>query len=191
MRQNNMLIERKIVGPGSRVFVIAEIGINHNGSLSLARQTIDAAAECGADAVKFQTYHADRLMMPTRDRFSQQEDGAESAYQMFRRLELSYEDQEKLKRHADSRNIIFLSTPFDEESVDFLHRLEVPAFKIASSDLTHTPLLKHVASKGKPILLSTGMSFLSEVADAVWALKSAGAQDIVLMHCVSNYPAAP
>jgi N,N'-diacetyllegionaminate synthase len=189
MKQKNVLIDRQVVGAGSKVFVVAEVGINHGGSLSQSRQLIDAAAECGADAVKFQTFHADRLMIPTRDRLSQQEPGVESAYQMFRRMELSYEDQEKLKGHADSRGIIFLSTPFDEEAVDFLHRIGVPAFKIASSDLTHVALLKHVASKGRPVILSTGMSYLSEVADAVWTLKSGGASELVLMHCVSQYPA--
>jgi len=189
MKNHNVLIDGRVVGSGSKVFVIAEIGLNHDGSISTAMKSIDAAADCGADAVKFQTFRADRLMVATWDRFSHQEDGTESACEMFRRLELTYEDQEKLKRHADSRGIVFLSTPFDEESVDFLHHLGVPAFKIASSDITHLPLLKHVASKGKPVLLSTGMSFLNEVTEAVWALKSGGASEIVLMHCISNYPA--
>jgi len=118
-------------------------------------------------------------------------EGTESAYQVLRRCELSWPDQEKLKKHADGRGVIFISTPFDTESVDFLDSLDVPAFKIASSDITHVPLLRHVASKGKPVLLSTGMSFLNEVADAVWNLKSSGAKDILLMHCVSVNPAAP
>jgi len=107
---------------------------------------------------------------------------------MLRRFRAELEDQEKLKRHADDRGIIFFSTPFDEETVDFLDNLGVPAFKIASSDITHVPLLRHVASKGKPVFLSTGMSFLSEVADAIWNLKSAGAKEILLLHCVSAYP---
>jgi N-acetylneuraminate synthase/N,N'-diacetyllegionaminate synthase len=141
--------------------------------------------------VKFQSYRVDRLLIPSRDRYAQQMDGAESAYQMLRRCELSWEDQEKLKKHADKRKVIFLSTPFDEETTDFLDTLGVPAFKIASSDITHVPLLRHIASKGKPILLSTGMSFLSEVADAIFTLRSAGAKEILLMHCVSAYPAPP
>jgi N,N'-diacetyllegionaminate synthase len=189
MKETDMLIGQKVIGSGSQVFVIAEIGINHDGSVLQAEKLIDAAAASGADAVKFQSFRVDRLMIPSKDRYVQQMDGTESAYQMLRRCELSWEDQAKLKEHADMRGIQFLSTPFDEESADFLDSLGVPAFKIASSDLTHVPLLRHVASKGKPVLLSTGMSFLSEVADAIWNLRSAGAKEILLMHCVSTYPA--
>jgi N,N'-diacetyllegionaminate synthase len=191
MKETNILIGPKVVGTGSKVFVVAEIGINHNGSVSQAEKLIDAAAQSGADAVKFQSFHADRLLVPSRDRYAQQMDGVESAYQMLHRCELSFEDQEKLKNHADERGVLFLSTPFDEESVDFLDSLGVPVFKIASSDITHVPLLRHIASKGKPILLSTGMSFLSEVADAIWNLRSSGAKEILLMHCVSSYPSSP
>ncbi len=191
MKETDILIGPKIIGSGSKIFVVAEIGINHNGSVSQAEKMIEAAAKSGADAVKFQSFRADRLLIPSRDRYAQQTDGAESAYQMLRRCELSFEDQEKLKKHADDLGILFLSTPFDEESVDFLDSLGVPVFKVASADITHAPLLCHIASKGKPVLLSTGMSFLSEVADAIWNLKSSGAKEIVLMHCVSAYPAAP
>ncbi len=189
MKQTEILIEKKTIGPCSGVFVIAEVGINHDGNVSRAHKLIDAAADSGSDAVKFQTFRADRLMVPIRERLVQQGEGTESAFEMFRRMELSWEDHENLKKHANDRGISFLSTPFDEESADFLDRLGVPAFKIASSDITHTPLLKHVAAKGKPILLSTGMSYLNEVADALWTLKSAGAKEILLMHCVSLYPA--
>jgi N,N'-diacetyllegionaminate synthase len=191
MRSTDILIGQRVIGSGAGVFLIAEIGINHGGSVSQAEKLIDAAAESGADAVKFQSFRVDRLLIPSRDRYAQQTDGAESAYQMLRRCELSWEDQERLKRHADERGVLFLSTPFDEESADFLDSLGVPAFKIASADITHVPLLRHVASKGKPILLSTGMSFLSEVADAIWNLRSAGAKEVLLLHCVSAYPAAP
>ena len=190
MRHEDILIDKKIIG-SAKVFVIAEIGINHDGSLNQAHKLIDAAAVCGADAVKFQTFRADRLMIPSRDRLAQQGDGGESAYQLFRRLELSWEDHEKLKRHADECDVVFLSTPFDEESADFLDHLGVPAFKIASADINHFPLLSHVGSKGKPVLLSTGMAFLNEVAEAIWTLKSSGAKEIMLLHCVSSYPAPP
>ncbi len=191
MKETDILIEQKVIGSGSQVFVIAEIGINHDGSANQAEKLIDAAAESGANAVKFQSFRADKLLIPSRDRYAQQADGMESAYQMLRRCELSYEDQERLKKHADKRDILFMSTPFDEESADFLDSLNVPAFKIASADITHVPLLRHVGSKGKPVFLSTGMSFLSEVADAIWTLRSAGAKEILLMHCVSTYPAQP
>jgi N,N'-diacetyllegionaminate synthase len=191
MKETDILIDQKVIGSGSQVFVIAEIGINHDGSVNQAEKLIDAAAEAGADAVKFQSFRADHLLIPSRDRYAQQADGTESAYQMLRRCELSWEDQERLKKHADERDVLFMSTPFDEESADFLDSIEVPVFKIASSDITHVPLLRHIASKGKPIFLSTGMSFLSEVADAIWTLRSAGAKEILLMHCVSTYPALP
>ncbi len=189
MKRTEIQIEKKAIGPACPVFVIAEVGINHDGNVLRAHKLIDAAADSGADAVKFQTFRADRLMVPVRDRLAQQEEGTESAFDLFRRMELSWEDHENLNKHARDRGISFLSTPFDEDSADFLDRLGVPAFKIASSDLTHAPLLKHVASKGRPIFLSTGMSFLNEVADALWTLKSAGAREILLMHCVSVYPA--
>ncbi len=191
MGQHELVVGGKTVGASSRVFVIAEIGINHDGSAEQAMRLIDAAADCGADAVKFQTFRADRLMVRSTDRLAQQEEGSESAFQMFRRLELSWEDHKRLKARADSRGVLFLSTPFDEESADFLDSLGVAAFKIASSDLTHLPLLRHLARKGKPLLLSTGMSHLDEVGEAVTTLRESGASDIVLLHCVSSYPASP
>jgi N,N'-diacetyllegionaminate synthase len=191
MRDTDIELGNKVIGDGSKVFVVAEIGINHGGDVYQAAKLIDAAADAGADAVKFQSFRTDHLLIPSRDRYVQQRDGAESAYQLLRRCELSWTDQEHLKNHADQRGILFLSTPFDEESVDFLDSLGVPIFKIASADITHVPLLRHIASKHKPILLSTGMSFLGEVADAIECLRSSGAKDILLMHCVSSYPARP
>jgi N,N'-diacetyllegionaminate synthase len=190
MSQNEFQIGDKIIGGiSTRVYVVAEVGINHGGSCTEAKRLIDAAAKCGADAVKFQTFHANRLLVASQKRYGQQEPGAESAYEMFRRFELSWDDHQQLKMYADSRGIQFFSTPFDEESVDQLDALGVPAFKIASSDITHVPLLRRIASKGKPILLSTGMSYLQEVTDAVEVLRGAGARQIMLLHCVSSYPA--
>ncbi len=191
MKPREFLLCGKPVSSGSKVLVIAEIGINHDGSVGRARKLIDAAAECGADAVKFQTFRADRLLLASQDRLPQQEAGNESVYDLFRRLELSRQDHLELKEHADRRGIHFLSTPFDEESADFLDALGVPAFKVASSDLTHRPLLRHLASKGKPIMLSTGMSYLNEVEEAVQTLRESGAQEFLLLHCVSSYPAPP
>ncbi len=191
MKVTNILIGERVIGPGCGVFVVAEIGTNHNGSVNQAMKLIDAAAEAGAEAVKFQSFRADRLLIASQDRNVRRADGSESDYQRLKRCELSWENQAKLKKHADQRGVLFFSTPFDEDSADFLDSLGVPVFKIASSDINHVPLLQHVASKGKPILLSTGMSYLNEVADAIWNLRSGGAVEIVLMHCVSSYPAAP
>ena len=175
------------IGSGAGVFVVAEIGINHNGSVAEAAKLIEVAAECGADAVKFQSFHADQLLIPSRDRYVQQM-GEESAYDLLHRCELSFAEQEKLKTHAEERGIMFFSTPFDKESVDFLDYLEVPVFKVASGDITHTPLLQHIAAKGKPVFLSTGMSYMDEVADAVRCLRQGGVSDILLMHCTATYP---
>jgi len=191
MKETDILVGQRVIGSGAEVFVIAEIGINHDGSLSQAEMLIDAASASGADAVKFVSYRTDHLLIPSRDRHAPHCSGSGSAYQTLRRCELSWKNQEKLKEHADKREILFLSTPFDEESADFLDSIEVPVFKIASSDITHVRLLRHIASKRKPVFLSTGMSFLSEVADAVWTLRSAGAKEILLMHCVSSYPTLP
>lgn len=184
-------VDQIVLGRGSKVFVIAEIGINHNGNVDKAIKMIDEAADSGADAVKFQSFRVDKLLIPSQNHYAQQTGSTESVYHMMRRCELSWENQEKLKKHADEKNILFLSTPFDEDTVDFLDLLGVPVFKIASSDITHVPLLRHVASKGKPIFLSTGMSFLSEVGDALQVLRSSRAEEILLMHCVSAYPTPP
>jgi len=189
MRPEEIVIDEKAIGVSCRTFVIAEIGINHDGDVERAADLIDAAAASGADAVKFQTFRADLLLAGDRDRLAQQGNGRESAREMFRRLELGREAHEKLKARADARGITFLSTPFDEDSADFLDTLGVPAFKIASGDVTHLPLLNRIGSKRKPVLLSTGMADLGEVGEALWGLKSAGAKEIILLHCISSYPA--
>jgi len=189
MKQCEIQIGHSVIGTFFKVFLIAEIGINHNGNVDLAHKLIDAAADGGADAVKFQVYRTDRLTTQPENRASRQAPAEESAYKLFRRMELSWNDYENLKKHADDRRIIFLASVFDEECADFLNQAGISAFKIASGDLTHTPLLRHIGGMGKPILLSTGMSFLSEVADAIWTLKSAGTKEILLFHCVSAYPA--
>jgi N-acetylneuraminate synthase/N,N'-diacetyllegionaminate synthase len=187
--RNEIRLGDRSIGSGADVFVIAEIGINHNGSVDEAAKLIDAAADCGADAVKFQSFRADQLLIRSRDRYAQQ-DGAESAYDLLRRCELSFAGQEKLKTHADKRGIMFLSTPFDNESADFLDSIGVPAFKIASGDITHFPLLGHIAAKRKPVFLSTGMSYMDEVVEAVRHLREGGAVEILLMHCTASYPAS-
>ena len=184
----------KLIGPGQPVFVIAEAGVNHNGDLKMARALIDVAVEAGADAVKFQTFRADRLVTtdaPKAEYQLQSTNDAESQFEMLRGLELSADAHRELQSLCNARGIIFLSTPFDEEAADLLDELGVPAFKISSGDLTNSPLLEHVARKGKPVILSTGMSELSELIEAVSVLNAAGCESPVLLHCVSNYPAVP
>ena len=185
-------IGKKAIGPQEPVFVIAEAGVNHNGDLELARALVDLAVDAGADAVKFQTFHADRLATADAPKAGYQlktTGDAESQLEMLRRLELSANAHRELDAYCRERGILFLSTPFDEEAVDFLDELGVPAFKISSGDLTNSPLLEHVAGKRKPVILSTGMSQLSEVIEAVSVLNAAGCENPVLLHCVSNYPA--
>ena len=182
------------IGPNFPCFVIAEAGVNHNGDLELARRLVDVAAEAGADAVKFQTFRADRLVSPTAPKAAYQRqttDAGESQLDMLRRLELSPAAHRELSDYCRQRGLIFLSTPFDEESADLLDELDVLAFKIGSGEVTNHPFLEYVARKGKPIILSTGMSYLSEVDEAVRVLRDAGCEQLILLHCVSSYPAAP
>lgn len=183
-----------MVGEGHPCFFIAEAGVNHNGDLELARRLVDIAREAGADAVKFQTFQAERVVIRDAPKAEYQKEttGAhESQFEMLRRLQLSEEAHRELLRYCREKNILFLSTPFDEESADFLDELKVPAFKIGSGEVTHLSFLEHVARKGKPVILSTGMSDLNDVESAVRVLRAAGCDQMVLLHCVSSYPADP
>ena len=174
-------------------FIIAEAGVNHNGSLDLALQLVDKAAESGADSVKFQTFKAEKIVTkaaPKADYQKASTDVSESQFDMLKKLELSREDHLALIEHCKKRGIVFLSTPFDNESADMLAEMGAPAFKIGSGELTNLPFLQHLAKLGLPIILSTGMSYIGEVEDAVRAIQEAGDCEIILLHCVSNYPAA-
>jgi N-acetylneuraminate synthase len=176
----------------SRTFVIAEAGVNHNGSLELALGLVDAASRAGADAVKFQSFRADKIALHSAPKASYQEASTgtvESQHEMLRRLELSESDHVALAHRCAERGIAFLSTPFDAESADMLFRLGVQQFKIPSGEITNTPLLRHVASFGLPLLVSTGMAYLEEVEECLRTLRGAGAADITLLHCVTEYPA--
>jgi N,N'-diacetyllegionaminate synthase len=181
-------------GVTQSVAIIAEAGVNHNGDVAAALRLVDAAAEAGADFVKFQTFDPDLLATPDADKAAYQVqttgDG-ESQRDMLKKLVLSKADHRRLKTHCSDRGIEFLSTPFDNASVDMLLELDVPAIKISSGDLTNHLLLRHVASTGKPMIVSTGMATIAEIADAMDAMRDAGAEDITLLHCVTDYPADP
>jgi N,N'-diacetyllegionaminate synthase len=181
------------VGPGQPCFVIAEAGVNHNGELDKALDLVDAACAAGADAVKFQSFTAKRSI--TRDapkaEYQVRAGVVESQYEMVLRLELSPEAHRNLMDHCRNRGILFLSTPFDEQSADMLAELGVAAFKVASGELTNLPLIVHLARKKKPLIISTGMASMSEVETAVRAVESTGNEEMILLHCVSNYPANP
>jgi len=173
----------------SRVYVIAEAGLNHGGSKERALALVRAAKWAGADAVKFQTFRAERLASKRPAALAHIKDQP-NLQEMFKKLELPFDAFRVLFKEAKRLNIDFLSTPFDEESADFLDDLGVNAFKIASGDITHRPLIEHVSRKQKPVLLSTGMSSVEEIEKAIdWMHTQSNAQTI-LLHCVSSYPAA-
>ena len=184
-------IADRFIGDNKPCFIIAEAGVNHNGDVNLAKKLIHVAKEAGADAVKFQSFKAENVVTKTaqKARYQKQTTGpAESQYEMIKKLELTDADFEKLALYARKRGIMFLSTPFDKESVDLLDKLGMPAFKVASGEITNFPLLKYIAKKGKPVILSTGMSTLKEIDEALQVIKSEGLKDIVLLHCVTAYP---
>ena len=176
------------VGIGEPCYVIAEIGINHNGKISLAKKLIDVASKCGANAVKFQKrdlnsiYRKEILENPNLD-----SQGTEMLIGILREVELEEEDYKEIIEYCKEKEITFLCTPWDKISVDFLERFNVPAYKIASADMTNFPLIKHISNTKKPMMISTGMSTLEEIEKTVNFVKSLNAQ-FVLLHCNSTYP---
>jgi len=182
----------RMIGEGHPCFIIAEIGVNFNGDLELAKNTIDAAAKCGADAVKFQTFHADEFVAHKDLKYTYTlSDGneiTESQYDMFKRLELPDSWHQILQEHAHTKGVLFLSSVADRSAVDLLDSLDVPAFKLASEDLINIDLLEYVATKKRPVILSTGMADVMEIEQAVEIFLSVGQKDIILLHCVSAYP---
>jgi N-acetylneuraminate synthase len=180
------------IGENTPTFIIAEAGVNHNGSIEKAKKLIDAAVEAGVDAVKFQTFNTDKLVTKSAPKANYQNettDKDESQYNMLKKLELSKKDHEILLDYCSEKNIKFMSTPFSFDTVDLLEEIGIDIYKIGSSDTNNLPLLKYIASKNKPIILSTGMSNLTEVSEAVDTIKKTGNNNLVLLHCVSNYPA--
>ncbi len=179
------------VGKGQPVFIIAEAGVNHDGSTEKAKKLIDVAAQAKADAVKFQTFQTDKLLIQALEKCTYQKvgDGEEGSYaEMIRRLEISREMHHELFSYCRQKGILFLSTPFDEGSVDLLDELGVPAFKVDSGNLNNPHLLKHIASKGKPMIISTGMATVGEIDEALNTVYAAGNRQVILLHCTSNYP---
>jgi len=176
-------------------YFIAEAGVNHNGNVGLARKLIDSAATAGADAVKFQTFRADRLVTKSATKATyqtEQTDAEESQFDMLQRYELSRDDHEQLMSYADEQGITFLSTPFDEQSADLLDDYDLPALKLGSGELDNVPLLEHVAKLGRPMIVSTGMSTLAEVKRADRVIRTANSDvEVAFLHCISSYPTDP
>lgn len=188
---SSLTIGSRIIGAGHPCFVIAEVGVNHNGELDRALRLIDHAAAAGADAVKFQTFKAERLVSVNAPKAAYQRDATDpgqSQLEMLRALELRESDYGRLIERCRERGILFLSTPFEEDSASFLDGLGVGLFKLPSGEVTNLPFLRKVAAFGRPVILSTGMSTLAEVAEAVAVFDTC---PLALLHCVSNYPAAP
>ena len=184
----------RIIGANRPCFIIAEAGVNHNGDLNLAKKLIDAVQATGADAVKFQTWVTEKLLVPDALMAEYQKKNVESGqnqFEMLKKLELSYDQFRELKTYSDQLGILFLSTPDEEDSANFLEELGVPVFKIGSGEVTNLPFLQHIAAKGIPIILSTGMSTLGEVEAAVRTIEQTGNTQLALLHAVSEYPASP
>ncbi len=185
-------IADRVVGEGEPCFIIAEAGVNHNSDINLAKKLIEVAKDAGADAVKFQTFTAENMVTRKADKAEYQKSttGAEeSQYEMLKKLELSEEDFKDLFAYAADKGITFLSSPFDKGSVDLLETLGVTAFKIASGEITNFPLLSYIARKKKPLILSTGMCTIDEIEEALEVLRSERAEEVILLHCVTSYPA--
>jgi N,N'-diacetyllegionaminate synthase len=185
-------IGSKIIGENSDCFLIAEAGANHEGSIEKALELIDEAKNSGVDAIKFQTYSASNLTTKTAPKYWDDGISNETQFDVFSKLDtLTVSDWQKIFDYAKKRDILCFSTPFDEESVDLLDSLNVPAYKIASADITHLPLIRKVAKKMKPIFISTGMSTMDEIHDAISIFKEEGNNKIIIMHCITSYPTEP
>jgi len=175
----------------NRIYIIAEAGVNHNGRLDLALQLCDDAKKAGADAVKFQTWKTEKITTKSTNQAEYQSANmgmAQSQFEMLKALELSYNDFRKIKSQCDKIGIEFLSTPDEEDSLDFLLSLNLPFIKIGSGEITNIPYLRYIGSKKCPVVISTGMSYLGEVERAYNILKDAGVPDISVLHCTTNYP---
>ncbi|MCS6796631.1 MAG: pseudaminic acid synthase [Raineya sp.] len=193
---NSIQIQNRIISPNHKPFLIAEMSGNHNQSLERALQIVDAAVDAGADAIKLQTYTADTLTIDYRENefFISDKNSlwkGKSLYELYQEAYTPWEWHKPIFEYAQKRGIIAFSTPFDETAVDFLEDLNVPAYKIASFENNHLPLLKKVAQTGKPVIMSTGASTLSMIEEAVQTLRENGCKDIILLKCTSTYPASP
>jgi N-acetylneuraminate synthase len=192
MEMRKIRIGFRWVGDDEPCFIIAEAGVNHNGDVETAKKLIDCATDAKADAVKFQTFRAETLASYFAPKAPYQEDTTgikESQQTMLKRLELTRDDFKELIAYAEKKRITFLSSPFDEASVELLYSLGVPAFKVPSGEIVNHPLLEYIGSKRKPVFLSTGMASLGEIEEAVTVLRRAGCNEIILLHCVTSYPA--
>jgi|TARA_B100000586_G_C20053107_1_gene402884 sialic acid synthase SpsE len=176
----NIEISNRRIGSTYPTYFIAEAGLNHNGDINLAKKMVDEAKNANSDAIKFQTYKSENFLAETSQYFD-----------FFKNVELSFEEFKEVKQHADNVDISFLSTPFDFESADYLKKIGVPGFKIASSDITNLPLIAHIAKMKLPMIISTGLATLDEIGESIEICNSLGNEQISILHCVADYPAIP
>tara|TARA_Y100000816_G_C26107026_1_gene588622 strand:+ start:3184 stop:4242 length:1059 start_codon:yes stop_codon:yes gene_type:complete len=187
-------IRDKFIGGNHPLFFIAEAGVNHNGSIDMGKQLIDIAVEAGADAVKFQTFKTENIIIKKAPKSTYHiettgDDNDQSWFDLLKTQEISKNMHVELIDYCNNKGIIFLSTPYDEESADLLEELDVPAFKIASTDTSNLPLLKYIAKKGYPMILSSAMATMDEVELAVSTVRNEGLEKIAMLQCTGNYPA--
>jgi pseudaminic acid synthase len=186
-------IAKRKIGESQAIFIIAELSANHAGSYKIAEKSLIAAKKSGADAVKLQTYTPDTITIDSKEKYFKIKQGTiwdgMTLYRLYKKAYMPWEWQPKLKKLADRLGLILFSSPFDKTAVDFLEKIKVPAYKIASFEITDTPLIEYVASKKKPVIISTGVATLEDINSAINACKKAGNEQIVLLKCTSEYPA--
>lgn len=184
-------IGNRIISKDSPAFVIAEIGVNHNGDFELAKKMIEEAATCQVDAVKFQSFYPEELLMPNAPKaaYQLQTTGqTESQFEMLQKLVMPIDKMRVLKEYTESLGVLFLSTPFDEKSLEDLMSIDMQAIKVSSTDTTNLLFLKKIAQTKRPIILSTGMCTIEEVQQALETINNEGNNEVILLHCTSNYP---
>jgi len=190
---NEIKISSHIIGDLVNVFVIAELSANHNQNYEIAEQTVLAAKEAGANAIKLQTYTADTLTLNCNNEYFQIKGGTiwdgKTLYDLYKQAYTPWEWQPKLKQIAEDEGLVCFSSPFDKTAVDFLEAMNVPAYKVASFEITDIPLIEYIASKGKPVIISTGIATLADIEEAVNACRRVGNNEIALLKCTSSYPA--
>ena len=189
-KEYNFKIKDRKIGPGNPVFIIAEAGSNHDGNFEQAKKLIDIAAEAKADAVKFQLFLASKVYTPNCGKIPTLR-GKLDLYEFFQRSEMPFKWIPLLKKYAEKKGLIFIVSPFDEATADELEKNNIKAYKIASPELNHLPLLSYIAKKQKPLIISSGLSTLSDIEEAIDSIHKENNRQIVLLHCVSSYPAPP
>jgi pseudaminic acid synthase len=188
-----MLIDTFSISKHSETFIVAELSANHNQKYELAVKTIEAIAKTGANAVKIQTYTPDTITIDSRNEYFKMAHGTiwdgKYLYELYQEAYTPWEWQPGLKKIAEDLGLVFFSSPFDRSAVDFLESMSVPAYKVASFEITDIPLIEYIASKGKPVIISTGIAYLDDIKDAIEACRKMNNQQIALLKCTSSYPA--